>query len=345
MEKQAQGTIPVVDISAMDSDESKRTQAAEEIGEACRLHGFFYITGHDVSFDLQDKMECLSREFFAQDIEKKMTIRMALGGRAWRGFFPVGSELTSGRPDQKEGIYFGKELSVDNPLVKRGVPLHGANLFPEMPEFKDVVLAYLDEMTALGHKLMSLIAISLGLESSYFYDRYTSDPLILFRIFNYPPLEPGNGVESDTMWSVGEHTDYGILTILKQDNSGGLQVKSAGEWIDAPPVEGSFVCNIGDMLDRMTGGIYRSTPHRVKNKSRKGRLSFPFFFDPNFEAEVRAIDPARIVHDDADRRWDKSSVHEFEGTYGDYILKKVSKVFPELSRESLDTARKSERID
>lgn len=104
-------------------------------------------------------------------------------------------------------------------------------------------------MTQLGHTLMTGIALSLGLDESYFVDRYTFDPLTLFRIFNYPP-HPINKPEN---WGVGEHTDYGVLTILKQDHSGGLQVKSQSNWIDAPPVPGSFVCNIGDMLDRMTG--------------------------------------------------------------------------------------------
>ena len=83
-------------------------------------------------------------------------------------------------------------------------------------------------------------------------------------------------------WGVGEHTDYGLLTILRQDDTGGLQVKSRSGWMDAPPIPGSFVCNIGDMLDRLTRGMYRSTPHRVLNMSKRSRLSFPFFFDPEF---------------------------------------------------------------
>jgi isopenicillin N synthase-like dioxygenase len=136
---------------------------------------------------------------------------------------------------------------------------------------------------------------------------------------------------------VGEHTDYGVLTILKQDNTGGLQVKSQGRWIDAPPLRGSFICNIGDMLDRMTRGIYRSTPHRVLNTARRDRLSFPFFFDPNFYAEVRPIE--ELAHypiaDDSHERWDRANVHEISGTYGDYLLGKVSKVFPQLKRKVL----------
>jgi isopenicillin N synthase-like dioxygenase len=120
-----------------------------------------------------------------------------------------------------------------------------------------------------------------------------------------------------------------------QDDAGGLQLKSRDGWIDAPPTPGSFVCNLGDMLDRMTGGLYRSTPHRVRNAARRDRLSFPFFFDPNWNAEVAPIPGCRAERDDRDERWDRASVHAFRGTYGDYLLGKVSKVFPELKRAVL----------
>jgi isopenicillin N synthase-like dioxygenase len=191
----------------------------------------------------------------------------------------------------------------------------------------------MEAMTRLGHTLMRGIALSLGLEKSYFANRYTSDPLILFRIFHYP--SSAELYDEEPPWGVGEHTDYGVLTILKQDDAGGLQIKTKSQWIEAPPVPGAFVCNIGDMLDRMTRGLYRSTPHRVRNVSNRGRLSFPFFFDPNFDAQIKSIDlsGANIPVDDKHERWDKASVHEFEGTYGDYILGKVSKVFPELRRD------------
>jgi isopenicillin N synthase-like dioxygenase len=198
-----------------------------------------------------------------------MQIRMALGGRAWRGYFPVGGELTNGKPDLKEGIYFGSELNQTHPAVQAGVPMFGANLFPEIPLFRSTVLEYLAVMTQLGHAVMAGIALSLSTDASYFRDRYTTDPLILFRIFNYPSQSNPQGQS----WGVGEHTDYGLLTILKQDDLGGLQVKTKSGWIDAPPIANSFVCNIGDMLDRLTGGLYRSTPHRVKNVSGRDRLS------------------------------------------------------------------------
>lgn len=333
--------IPIINIHPLVSGSNNsetlrdRLTVAAQIGQACRENGFFYIVGHGVDEQLQQRLEQLSRQFFAQDAETKLQIRMALGGKAWRGYFPVGDEFTSGKPDIKEGIYFGAELGQEHPLVKTGIPMHGRNLFPDnMPLFRETVLDYMAAMTQLGHTLMVGIALSLGLEASFFADRYTSDPLILFRIFNYPPAP---SLADDVQWGVGEHTDYGVLTILKQDDSGGLQVKSRSRWVVAPPVPGSFVCNIGDMLDRMTGGMYRSTPHRVKNLAQRDRLSFPFFFDPNFNVEVRPIVPGgmAVMHDDQEERWDRASVHEFRGTYGDYVLNKVSKVFPELRREVL----------
>jgi len=127
-----------------------------------------------------------------------------------------------------------------------------------------------------------------------------------------------------------------ILTMVKQDHLGGLQVKSKSGWIEAPPIPNSFVCNIGDMLDRLTGGFYRSTPHRVKNLSGCDRVSFPFFFDPSFDAELHPIETKEgSISEDKNERWDQTSVHEFHGTYGDYILSKVAKVFPELRQKVL----------
>jgi isopenicillin N synthase-like dioxygenase len=320
--------VPVIDVRALVFQTEDRFRVAKQIGDACRDWGFFYVTGHGVDLHLVRELEEQSRRFFAQDLEKKLGIRMSHGGRAWRGYFPVGDELTSGYPDAKEGIYFGAELDDDHPMVKAGTPLHGKNLFPAgMPEFGQTVLDYTAAMTELGHRLMAGIAAALGLEETYFADHYTRDPLILFRIFNYPPVKENLGV--------GEHTDYGLLTILWQDNAGGLQIKRGSTWVNAPPLPGSFVCNIGDMLDRLTRGHYLSAPHRVRNESGRNRLSFAFFFDPNFNAEVKPLPIDLPLTDNKEARWDHASVHEFRGTYGEYLLSKVSKVFPELRNRVL----------
>jgi isopenicillin N synthase-like dioxygenase len=121
------------------------------------------------------------------------------------------------------------------------------------------------------------------------------------------------------------------LTLLAQDSNGGLQVRTPDGWIDAPPVPGTFVCNIGDMLDRLTGGWYHSTPHRVRNVSGNERLSFPFFIEPNFDSEVPPL-PGRARGTGDEARWDGLDLHAFTGTYGDYLSAKVAKVFPGLAR-------------
>jgi isopenicillin N synthase-like dioxygenase len=328
--------VPVIDVSALVAGTPARPAVAAEIGRACRAQGFFYVTGHGVDRLICDGLVAVSRRFFALDQATKMQWRMSLGGRAWRGYFPTGGELTSGRPDWKEGLYLGSELPDDDPRVRARTPLHGRNLVPTLPGFREAVLAYLDALTRLGHILMEGIALSLGLDATYFADRYTAEPLILFRIFNYPSrAAPG---AQAVQWGVGEHSDYGLLTILWQDDVGGLQVQTREGWVDAPPLSQSFVCNIGDMLDRMTGGLYRSTPHRVAlNTSGRDRLSMPFFFDPHFEARVRPIEglTGSAAAQDRAARWDGANIHAFDGTYGDYLLGKVSKVFPELRREVL----------
>jgi isopenicillin N synthase-like dioxygenase len=329
-------SLPLIDVAPLVAGTPGRDDVAARIGAACRAHGFFYVTGHGVDAALVQRLETLSHQFFDLPEETKMRWRMALGGRAWRGFFPLGGELTSGRPDWKEGLYLGTELPATHPLVQAKTPVHGPNLFPEVPGFRETILDYMAAVTQLGHRLMEGIALSLGLPATYFAERYTADPLILFRLFNYPSQPVPEGL--DVQWGVGEHTDYGLLTVLHQDAVGGLAVHTPGGWIDAPPIAGSFVCNIGDMLDRMTGGLYKSTPHRVKrNTSGRDRLSFPLFFDPNFEARVQRIEGLAGAEalDDSAERWDRANVHAFSGRYGDYLLAKVSKVFPQLRDEVL----------
>jgi isopenicillin N synthase-like dioxygenase len=327
--------VPRVDISALVAGHDDRSAAAA-IDGACRDTGFFSIVGHGVDPVLRAQLDRLAREFFALDDSEKAAIAMEHGGRAWRGWFPLGGELTSGIPDRKEGLYFGAELGADDPRVRAGVPLHGANLFPRRPaELGATVLEYLDTMTQLAHTVMRGIALALGLPADWFARDLTADPTILFRIFCYPPTPNDDPNQARDEWGVREHTDYGLLTIVGQDDVGGLQVRSTRGWIEVPPDGDAFVCNIGDMLERMTGGRYRSTPHRVRNTSASSRLSFPFFFDPGWDAEVRAVPEIAegVRTAEAQARWDQANVHELTGTYGEYLLSKVSKVFPALTTE------------
>jgi isopenicillin N synthase-like dioxygenase len=323
--------VPIIDLRG------DAAGVARAVRAACEAHGFFYVVGHGVDEALAARLDTLARDFFALPEAVKARYAMAHGGRAWRGWFPLGGELTSGLPDWKEGLYLGTELDDTHPRVRAGVPLHGRNLLPDdtvLRGFRATVLDYMTQVVALGHRVMAVLASSLELPADYFAARYTADPLILFRIFLYPSRPVPDGTAA--LHGVGEHTDYGLLTLLRQDSVGGLEVRTAHGWIDAPPVPASFVCNIGDMLDRMTGGRYRSTPHRVRlNRSGRDRISMPLFFDPDLDARIAPI--ASPLVDDRATRWDGASVHAFDGTYGAYLLAKIGRVFPELRRDVLDT--------
>lgn len=317
--------LPIINVEPLLVDSECADAVVSDIGRACREDGFFYVRGHQVPHQLISRLRELAERFFASSLEEKRRLAMAHAGPALRGYFGVGDELTSGIPDIKEGLYFGEEHDASNPLVAQRAPLHGSNLYPLLPGFRETISEYMCRMKKLGDALMRGIALSLGFEASLFERELTKRPTQLFRIFHYPSVE----YEESNRWGVGEHTDYGLLTILLQDNVGGLQVKSRGVWQDAPPVPDTFVCNIGDMLDRMTRGNYRSTPHRVRNVSGRSRFSFPYFYDPDWDAEVQVLPVESDSGQESSQRWDGANLSLFEGTYGAYISQKVSRVFPQ----------------
>ena len=330
-------TLPVIDISALHSMRSAEevAQAAAQLDAASREFGFFYADGHGIPEALFERLERASHRFFALPEEEKARIDMARGGTAWRGWFPLGGELTSGLPDRKEGLYLGEELGPDDPRVQAGWPLHGANLWPDaVPDLRAAVEDFLEAAVAAAAALMRGMAVALRLPSDHFAGRLTRRPTLLFRIFHYPPEG-----QADPGFGVGEHSDYGLLTLLGQDARGGLEVRTRdGGWIDVPPRGRALVINIGDMFERLTLGRYRSAPHRVVNRSGKERLSYPLFFDPDFAATVEPLPIARAASRDG-ARWDGVDVHAPIGTYGDYLIGKVGKVFPELAGKSLTPLR------
>ncbi|MFC4313457.1 isopenicillin N synthase family dioxygenase [Steroidobacter flavus] len=324
--------LPVVDLSSMHDGAAARLELARELDAACRQFGFFYLVGHGVQTRQVQALMASARAFFDAPLDAKRSIHMSKGGRAWRGYFQLGEELTSGRPDGKEGLYFGTELDESDPRVQAGTPLHGRNVFPSTPELRGAVLDYMEEITRVGHQLMALLALGLSLKETFFRERYTGDPTILFRIFNYPRVaDPTDG------WGVGEHTDYGFITLLKQDTVGGLQVRHRDGWLEVPDVPDSFVCNVGDMLERLTRGRYLSALHRVRSSARSDRLSMALFFDPAFDA---ALTPIETVAPDSysphtQVRWDDLDPHAVQQTYGEYLLSKVGRVFPWLREKAL----------
>jgi isopenicillin N synthase-like dioxygenase len=321
-------SLPVIDLRLARNGTEDRSALARQLDLACSEYGFFYLTGHEIDARLTDGLLTLARQFFARDRAEKMQIHMSHGGRAWRGYFPVGGELTSGQPDLKEGLYFGTELGADDPRVRAGTPMHGRNLFPDAPQFRASVLAYMSALETVGQQVLSLMAQGLHLDGDYFRRQFTADPTVLFRIFRYPPDEAAR-----EGWGVGAHTDYGLLTLLQQDAVGGLQVLNRDRWLEVPPLADSLVCNVGDMLERLTNGRYLSALHRAKNLSARERLSMVLFLDPSFDAKLEPLPgvAADTGQPHTNVRWDRIDPHAMQGTYGEYLLSKVSKVFPELA--------------
>lgn len=300
--------------------------AASSIDRACRDTGFFAVPLPVELRSLRDEVMALSAAFFALPESTKEAVSMSVGGSAWRGWFPLGGELTSGVPDRKEGYYFGKELPPDPR------PMHGPNLWPAAPAgFADAVTAWMTAMESLGQELLALMATGLGLDPSFFRSGLTADPTPLFRVFRYPPHPEGD----TATWGVGEHSDYGLLTLLATDGTPGLEVHTRQGWIDAPADADLVICNLGDMLDRLTGGRYRSTPHRVRNHAGTDRYSLPFFLDPGWDAIVRPLelDDDWVTPLDSQQRWDRANLRNVDGTYGEWLGAKVAKVFPDLARD------------
>lgn len=321
--------LPVIDVSPLWSgSESAAAVVGREIDAACRRAGFFLVEGHGADLASLAALRDAAEEWFALPETEKAEISMDRGGRAWRGWFPVGGELTAGAPDLKEGLYFGQELGSDDPRVRAGWPLHGPNLWPRRPAtLRPAAEAWMASMTSLGHLLMEGVALGLGLPRPWFAQHLTADPVTLFRIFHYPAAGDAPG-----RWGVAEHTDYGLLTLLAQDARGGLEVRTPEGWVAVPADPSRLVCNIGDMLDRLTAGRYRSTPHRVRASEASSRLSFPFFFDPSWTAEVRELPLGEgSGPQTAAERWDGTDLQTVSGTYGEYLTAKVTKVFPALA--------------
>jgi len=317
--------LQIIDVSPLfGGTASARATVAAAIGDAAERDGFFYITGHGLAADTVPRLDAEARDFFALPEVEKAQIAMARAGPAWRGWFPLGGELTSGVADQKEGVYFGDELGPDDPRVRSGWLMHGANLWPARPAgLRAAVETYVAETARAAAALMQGVSLALGLPADHFAKAYLARPTVLFRIFRYPAPQAGG-------WGVGEHTDYGLLTLLAQDRWGGLQVRTDRGWIAAPPIEGTLVCNVGDMLERLTGGRFVSAPHRVLNRSGQERLSFPLFYDPDFDAVMTPAVGQVPISDRRRPRWDGADPKAFAGRYGDYLESKVGKVFPGL---------------
>jgi isopenicillin N synthase-like dioxygenase len=284
--------IPVIDVSGLWRSASERKAVAREMRKACTDTGFFYITGHGVSPALIDKLLRQSQLFFALPAEQKLLLNIDKSA-CRHGYEPLRAQTLepNAPPDVKEGFLAGLELPLDHPAVRIDPINQGPNQWPDgLPEFRNVLISYMEEMTRTAGILIQCLALSLDLPEDYF-DAYCDTPITTLRLLHYPP-QPANPAPGEK--GCGAHTDWGGITLLLQDNAGGLQVQSAdGDWIAAPPIPGTFVVNIGDLFARWTNNIYRSTVHRVINLSGRDRYSVPFFFEGRSDHLVSCIPTCR----------------------------------------------------
>ncbi|MCK9916509.1 hypothetical protein MXD81_45915 [Microbacteriaceae bacterium K1510] len=283
-------TLPIIDISGLKSANiADRKAVGAALRAACLDKGFFYIKNHGVSEDLISDVFSEAAAFFALPSGQKDDVNKTKSP-CNRGYESLqGQTLEAGAPpDLKEGYYVGPDHAPDDPRVLAGMFNHGANQWPsQRPNFKPVMQAYLNEMMALSARMMEGIALSLDLPSNYF-DGYNHDPMATVRLLHYPP-QPAQARPNQK--GAGAHTDFGGLTLLRQDDVGGLQVwdQQSDGWIHADPVPGTYVVNLGDMIARWTNDRYRSTVHRVVNMSGRERYSVPFFYTGNYAHTVECI--------------------------------------------------------
>ena len=283
--------LPIIDLTNLAlNDPTETAKITESIRQACQDKGFFYITGHGIETSLQTEVFDQAKHFFAQPESQKLAISTQQS-KANRGYEPIKHQTleANGLPDLKEGFYIGIDHPEDHPMVKAGRFNYGPNQWPQnMPAFQQATSQYLQQLTELATKIMSLLALSLELEADYFSE-FCQDPLVTLRLLHYPP-QPATSHPDEK--GCGAHTDFGGITLLLQDENGGLEVwdHDHQQWLAAPPIAGSYIVNLGDMIARWTNDKYQSTRHRVINKSGKERYSIPFFFSGHPDHKVACLE-------------------------------------------------------
>ncbi|KAH1261387.1 Protein DMR6-LIKE OXYGENASE 1 [Glycine max] len=287
---QAEG-IPIIDLSPITnhrvSDPSAIEGLVKEIGSACNEWGFFQVTNHGVPLTLRQNIEKASKLFFAQSAEEKRKVSRNESSPA--GYYDT--EHTKNVRDWKEVFDF---LAKEPTFIPVTSDEHDdrvnqwTNQSPEYPlNFRVVTQEYIQEMEKLSFKILELIALSLGLEAKRFEEFFIKDQTSFIRLNHYPPCP-----YPDLALGVGRHKDPGALTILAQDEVGGLEVrrKADQEWIRVKPTPDAYIINIGDTVQVWSNDAYESVDHRVVVNSEKERFSIPFFFFPAHDTEVKPLE-------------------------------------------------------
>jgi isopenicillin N synthase-like dioxygenase len=286
--------LPIIDVAGLFSDDmAARLAVARGLRKACTTTGFFYISNHGVDAGLIENTFAESRRFFAQPQEMKNRVHIS-NTDIFRGYDGPGTEALDREAgaDNKESMYMGVDLPLDHPLVLAGTPHLGPNQWPDwLPGWRQSIEWYFSAIERLARRLIAGLALSLDLPWTYFDDAF-ADGMFAVRLLHYPPhptADPRNEV------GAGAHTDFGALTVLAQDNVGGLEVRlPSGRWIEAKPVAGAFVVNIGDLIARWTNDVYTSTLHRVLNRSStEDRYSIAFFTNASFHTRIECLSTCR----------------------------------------------------
>ncbi|MDB5532047.1 MAG: 2OG-Fe(II) oxygenase [Hyphomicrobiales bacterium] len=307
--------LPIIDFGGGLGDVSRHAVLARAIDEAFRGTGFCYFTNTGVPQELIDRIFAASRRFHALSEERKAAIKM---NEFHRGYMAPNTSLieTSSvakvtRPNYSESFMLMHEVSESE--ERYGSPMNGPNLWPDdLPGFREDVQAYDAALRTFCEQLLHVTALALDLPPDAL-DGYFRNPTTFLRMLHYPP-QP---VSDDKSFGSAPHTDYGFITILLQDMSGGLAVRNTdGTWLQATPIPGSFVVNVADMLARWTNGRWQSTPHLVRNISGGDRYSCPYFFDPDMDAVISAL-PSCVGPDNPAR--------DPAVRYGDYLLNRLDR--------------------
>lgn len=282
--------IPVIDVSALGTSDDADRAIERALLAAYGSWGFGYVTGHPIPHDLIDRVFAASRAFHALPQADKLAIELDANHR---GFIPmrVSTDVTSSvesatKPNVSESFMMMRESALDSPEVLAGDYLAGPNQWPaELPGFRETLEEYNAAMARFAHAMIERIAAALGDEGVL--AAAFAPPTTWLRLLHYPPQDPQSPQDE---YGSAPHTDFGAITLLAQDDVGGLSVRTPqGEWADVPPVPYAFVMNVGDMLHRWSNGRLLSTPHRVTNRTGRERFSIPFFYDPSVRATIAPL--------------------------------------------------------
>jgi len=292
--------IPIVDLTPASSNNLEdRKRLALEIGRIFETVGFMYVKNHGVDKAIVDEAYRVTKEYFDLPVEKKMQNfnYKNVGLRGYEQLHSARLDERFKKGERKEGYTFSYDEEWD--MVPPGLTeaqraMHFINQWPDdfFPEFKKGMMTYWSHMLTLGRRLMGLFALGLGVEETYF-DHMIKAPLATIRTHRYLPQEPDNEEEN----GIGAHTDYETFTMLWQDSIGGLEIMNKNaQWIPAPPIEGTFIVNVGDWLERISNGRFVSTVHRVKKLTGDNpRYSIPFFFGLDYDAYCEVLPTCQSV--------------------------------------------------